>query len=337
MNGHKRDDSTYGYSGSSNHNFTDFYLCSERKYWVHYLGEDNNTWSEEFTACQPVGKNIYIDGIAVSGGEGNSARVNLNWETPSIKKYDIYDPNGYSGTLGKPMQGFYIFGNEYYRSGYGLSGSSAENEVAKRISYNLSKNNYSFNYENETQIFNNTKIKMTILLLNVSNVNYDGKIILNIGKNKVINSNYMHFVNKNLINLINEMIDSDFKTIRNSFEELFYNNMNHGNIAVNFNWLQNKIEIDVGSKIMKDHYAYRGGVKINIYLNDEDLELLLMVKNLCEAMLSYSGKKIPYSITELLSDFNSFKKAHEIMNFLGIYSNIAEAAILFKIMSDYIN
>ena len=112
--------------------------------------------------------------------------------------------------------------------------------------------------------------------------------------------------------------------------------MKNGNIAINFKWLHNKIEIDVGSKILNNHYSYRGGFRINLYLNDEDSELLTKVKNICKAILSYSGKKIPDSITELLSNFDSFKKAHEIMNFLGIYSNIAETAILFKIMSDYL-
>ena len=336
VNGHKRDASSNGFAGSTNNPFTDFYLCSERKYRAHFYGDDKNIWSEEFTACQPVGNGRYLDGIAISGGKGNCARVDFDWEDPIIRKYDIFNSNGYSGTLGIPIQCILIFGDEYYRSGYKLDNSSAENEVAKRISYNLFKTNHSFSYKNETEIFNNRKINFTILLLNVSIVNYDGKIILKIGDNKIINSNYKHFVNKNLINLINEILEYDFNKIKGSFEKLFYKNMKNGNIAINFKWLQNKIEIDIGSKILNNHYSYRGGFRINLYLNDEDSELLIKVKNLCKAMLSYSGKKIPDSITELLSNFDSFQKAHEIMNFLGIYSNIAETAILFKIMSDYL-
>ena len=52
VNGHLIDDSNYGFAGSFGHLFTDFYLCSDRKYRVHYL---NDKWSEEFTACQPAG------------------------------------------------------------------------------------------------------------------------------------------------------------------------------------------------------------------------------------------------------------------------------------------
>ena len=338
VNGHSKDDSDYGYAGSANNPFTDFYLCSERKYRAHFLDDDNDTWSEEFTACQPVGNGRYIDGIAINGGKGTSARVNLIWESPPKKEYDIFHPSGYSGTLGFPIQGLYTFGDENYRSGYKLHSSSAENEVAKRVIYNLFKTNYIFNfdYENETEIFNNSKINITILLLNSSKIKFRGKVMIKINNNKVIDSNYKHLVNKNLIKLINEKIGSDFNTIKNTFEELFFNNLKNGDISINFNWLQNKIEIDVGSKIKYDYYAYRGGFRINIYLSDEDLYLLSKVKEIIKGMLSYSGMKIPDSIKELLSNFNSFKKADEIMNFLGIYSYIPEAAIIFKIISDFL-
>jgi hypothetical protein len=123
VNGHSKDDSDYGYAGSANNPFTDFYLCSERKYRAHFLDDDNDTWSEEFTACQPVGNGRYIDGIAINGGKGTSARVNLIWESPPKKEYDIFHPSGYSGTLGFPIQGLYTFGDENYRSGYKLHSS----------------------------------------------------------------------------------------------------------------------------------------------------------------------------------------------------------------------
>ena len=41
VNGHSKDDSDYGYAGSANNPFTDFYLCSERKYRAHFLDDDN--------------------------------------------------------------------------------------------------------------------------------------------------------------------------------------------------------------------------------------------------------------------------------------------------------
>ncbi len=335
INGHRKDASRNGYAGSASNNFTDFYLCSERKYRVHYLYDDNDTWTGEFTACQPVGVGRYIDGIVIDGGKKSSARVNWDWEIPEKTGYDIHNPNEYSGKLGFPIQGFYTYGNEYYRSGYNLGNSSNEREVAKRVIYDIFEKNYTLNYENETEIINDSKIKITILLLNSSEINYKGKIMIKINDGKIVNSNYKHFINNNLIKNINEIIGNDFNKIKKSFENIFLKNMNNSNIAINFNWLENKIEIDVASKIRGDFYAYRGGFRINIYLNDKDFELLLIVKKMCKYMLSYSGKIIDNSIKALLSDFDSFKKTEKIMNYLENYSNIAETVLFFKIISGF--
>ena len=336
VNGHRKDASESGYAGSLNNPFTDFYLCSERKYRVHFLDDDNDTWTEEFTACQPVGVGRYIDGITISGGNRSSARVKDEWEWPDKTGYDIYNSSLYSGILGIPIRGFYTYGDEYYRSGIYLGNSSNEKEVAKRVIYNIFQKNYTFNYENETKVFKDSKTNITILLLNTSKINFEGKIMVKIDNGKISNSNYKHFINNNLIKHINEIIGTDFNIIKKSFENLFIKSMNNSNIAVNFNWLEKKIEIDVASKIIGDHYAYRGGFRINIYLNDEDFELLLIVKKMCKFMLSYSGKKIDNSIMTLLSDFDSFKKTNEIMNYLENYSKIAETAIFFKIISGFI-
>ena len=108
--------------------------------------------------------------------------------------------------------------------------------------------------------------------------------------------------------------------------------MANRNIAINFIWSQQKIEIDASTKILDKHYSYRGGFRINIYLN-ENSELLSKIKIICEIFLKYSGKKSILSIKELLSDFNSYDKLDIIMNELGIYSYMAEGVILLKILS----
>ena len=41
VKGHDRTDHNFGYAGSSNTRVHDFYLCSDRKYRVHYL---NDKW-----------------------------------------------------------------------------------------------------------------------------------------------------------------------------------------------------------------------------------------------------------------------------------------------------
>ena len=99
LKGHHIDDSTYGFSGSYGYPFTDFYLCSERKYRIHYLNDEDNNWSQEFTACQPVGNcKQYIDGIAISGGKRYCARANnISYELWQKEKteYNISNNDGF--------------------------------------------------------------------------------------------------------------------------------------------------------------------------------------------------------------------------------------------------
>ena len=45
--------------------------------------------------------------------------------------------------------------------------------------------------------------------------------------------------------------------------------MVNGDVTVKIFWLEKKIEINVGSKITKDHWTYRGGVKYTIFMKDE--------------------------------------------------------------------
>ena len=112
--------------------------------------------------------------------------------------------------------------------------------------------------------------------------------------------------------------------------------MGNGTIIINFNWLQKKIGIDVAIKVDSNHYGYRGGYRINIYLSNEDSELLLKVKNVCKIFLKISGKKIPSSIKEILLNFDNFENVNSIMNFLDTYSSKAEEVILLLILSPFI-
>ena len=116
---------------------------------------------------------------------------------------------------------------------------------------------------------------------------------------------------------------------------MFYRTIDHGNLAINFIWSKRKIEIDASTKITRNNYSYRGGFRINIYLNDNS-ELLSKIKIICEIFLKYSGKKSILSIKNLLSDFNSYEKLDIIMNELGIYSNMVEGLIFFVVLEEFI-
>ena len=112
--------------------------------------------------------------------------------------------------------------------------------------------------------------------------------------------------------------------------------MHNGNIAMNFNWTQKTIEIDLGSKIMPDYYSYRGGFRISIYLKKEDF-ILSKIKTIFIILFKNFGKKISPNCKEQLLNFNSIKNIDDIITHLDIYSNIAEEVIFFTILSDVLN
>ena len=335
INGHEIDDSYYGFAGSFPNKINDFYLCSDRKYRVHFL---NSTWSEEFTACQPVGNcNQYIDGIAISGDKYYCARMSpyepRDWLN-ATKEYNISN-NGYTGILGYPINGIFIFGDDYYAAGYKFSNCSNEKEVAKKIIQKMFGKNLSVIYYNETEIYNNNKILTTIQLLNINEINFKGSITIKFENNTIIVEDWGGLIGNNIKKLLEKTFNFKIDDIKSKIIAFFSQNLSHGNVVITFNWLKKKIEIDVSTKIKHDHYGYRGGFRINIYLdneNNENPDLLIKIKTICEYFLKYSGKNI-ISIKKLLSDCNSFERLNIIMNELGIYSTMVEEVLLLLILS----
>ena len=336
VKGHSMTDYDDGYAGSFPHKTNDFYLCSERYYRVHYSGDDNFTWSEEFSACQPAGICRKIDGLAISGGRPYTCRVSDDWPDIFTFDYNIYNSSGYAGKIGGDIYGILVYGNEYYRSSDTHNNylCSYEGEVAQRVIYNLFTNNLTFNYDNETKIEvkNNENINVSVILLKPYKIKMKGNISIKILKSKVEKNKYRGIITENYINIINEIIDIDFNKVKTFFEESFTKGMYNGDIEIGFDWINKTILIEVGSKLDNEHFSYRGGFRINIYLN-EDSELFNKIKNICKLILRYSGKRIPANIKDLLSKFDSFEKVEEVLNYLDEYSNIAEEIIFFSILS----
>ena len=339
IKGHNIGDYDFGYAGSYPREDNDFYLCSERKYRVHYFGDDDKTWSEEFSACQPAGKCRLIDGLAISGGKPYACRIEDTWPNEFTWGYDIYNSSGgYAGKIGRTVRCVLIYGNEIYRVSDNHENylCSYEQAVANRIVYNLFGNNLTYNYENETQIEikRNKNINVTVQLLKRNNINLKGKITIKIEKSLITKNNYKDLITKNYINIISNIIGFDFNNLKTFFEEQFKEGMSHGDIAINFDWIEKRIIIEVGSKITFAHYGYRGGFRINIYLNEQDLELLQKIKNIFKFFLRYLGKRITPELRDILSNFQSFKNVNSLINYLNNPSHIVEEVILFTIFEE---
>ena len=332
LNGYDIYEHNNGYSGIYGLPFTDFYLCSERKYRVHYSSDDPLTWSQEFTACQPAGIGRFIDAITVSGGLKYRGRaIDTHW-LGEMTGYNISDLfYGYSGTLKTPICSFLVEGGDYYRSGHNFTyGSSDEHSVAKKVIQNLFLEDKSpYNYDVETLIFQDSTSNIKLLLLNTSKINFDGDILIQVENDIIIDSNYNRLISDKLKSHLNKVIDFDYDKIRNFIEEKFSTGLRNGTISITFNWSQKLVEIDIASKIQAIHYSYRGGFRINIRLNDVNL-LLPKIQKILIVLYKYKGGKIP---EELISEFNSFEKIEDIINDLDTDAIIAEEIILFQILS----
>ena len=337
ISGHDPNDAQNGRLHVWHNYFTDFYLCSERKYKVHYLKE--KVWSKEFTACQPAGKGIFLDAISISGELNYSVKFDDAWQKEK-NKYDINNSDGYAGKFGKEIDGFYTYGDELYNAAFNLGSSTNENEVAKRIIQNLFFiDDYSFNYDSETEIEleDNTNIRITVLLLDSSKIKLKGNLILKIEKGDKLYTNYKGLRTDNLNKHLNKTTKLNMYYI-DLIEKFFEKNikdtgLRYGIISINFEWSLNVIEIYINSKLYDEFYAFRGVARINIYLKDEDLYLLSLVGAICKSLLKYYGKKIPKDIKELLSNLDSFKKVEPILNLIDSYSIVTEEIIFYAILS----
>ena len=332
VNGSDINNNITGYAESENIPICDFYLCSERKYRVHFL---TGYWSNEFTACQPAGDDSHIDGIAIDGGLEYGGKILNDWLN-NATGYNISDKNnGYVGIIGKPLYIVFISGDEYYRIANYTYDSSNEKYVALRVIKNLFDKKYDVKKNESTYNFKNIDIKIN--LLNTKNIKYAGKITMKIENDTIIYKSYSNSISNSLNKILKEAINLDIKDIESIFEKrLTINGMHNGNIAMNFNWTQKTIEIDLGSKIMPDYYSYRGGFRISIYLKKEDF-ILSKIKTIFIILFKNFGKKISPNCKEQLLNFNSIKNIDDIITHLDIYSNIAEEVIFFTILSYVLN
>ena len=352
VNGHNISDYENGYSGGTTYDpFSDFYLCSERKYRVHFKNSDKNNWSKEFSACQPVGNGSEIDAIAISGGllYGGYTKYgkNGNW-SKNVTKYDIYDDeNGYVGNIGIGLNGIYIYGDEYYRNAFLLTDCTNEKNVSYRIINNFfGVEYYNFTHESETEVSlkEETKIKMTVKLLYPYQLSFKGKIIFKSKDYNITSDNGKNIISNKLKMLLKNIIDFDFDKIEEIIKKGFsYRFMIFGDTFFNFKWRENLIEIEAAAKIdevktttiKRDYHGYRGGFIINIILDDENTSLLSKITKICRIIVRYSGIKIHSSVKKLLSsDFKSFKNVGEVLDSIGHFSIIAEKIIFLEIFSE---
>ena len=328
--GYSTNDPKNGYAGSGGKAITAFYLCGGRRYRVHYLGDNKDSWTGEYYGCdEPVGIGRKIDAIAISGGYNYRIRYfKGNWEKP-VNGYNIYDSrNGYAGTLGKPIDAIMVDGGNIYRVAYGDESSNVE-QVSKRVTKNLFGISLNYNFNYETTIIDNNVAKVTVILTHRFSRSGNGII------NLVVNDGSISDINIgkiDLINKINEILGGKLNLAKMNIKKSFSNGMNNGEIQINTYWFEKRIEFIAGSKITHDYYSFRGGYKINIYLKDNNNDIgnnafkafnyIPVIKNTINGLKELFKKSIYNTIGLLIKMFPQLVMTIEYVGFMIVISSI---------------
>ena len=106
-------------------------------------------------------------------------------------------------------------------------------------------------------------------------------------------------------------------------------------MAINFYWSENRIEIDIASKITPKHFCYRGGFRVKIYLNENFYDFQV-IKEICKIFLKFYGNIDEISIKKIISNMKDFKSVESLVNKFEKYSTILEEVIFFKIIEPLI-
>jgi hypothetical protein len=312
VNGANINEGKNGYAGSKGKSITSFYLCGERHYRVHYLNDDKYTWDVERWACDPTEVSRKIDAIAINGGKGYRVRLTNGKWLPMVYGFDINDSNkGYAGILGKEIDAILIEGGEYYRVAYGETPLNVEQ--SQNVLKNLFGFSYKLSYDKETEIINNSKIRVVAKLLHNWEINYDGLIKFNIVNNELKNANFGGKIDVDLNKMLQSDIDINVIDIKTTISKAYEKGMGNGYTTMTFHWLQSKVDIDSGTKINNEHSNFRQGFRITIYFLD-DHDNLKKIKKSVNVFLKEIEMIIKSIIDSILSAFSSITQVPAIMD-----------------------
>jgi len=330
-----RDDET-GFSGSNHVPCIDFYLCGKRNYTVHYLGDDPNKWSKIFSNCDPVGTGRKIDGICIYGEKSYKGLLldSIHW-MPVKKGCNISDVNKYVGELGTPLACIAINGKDEYRMAYvdnmdSLNSSNPKNlsdRIIETFFGNKVKNDSDYDREYELDLSVDTKninkinyFNATIQLLKTEELNLLGdEIKFAIYNEKYIFNNWDgKELNKLMIRKLKDIIKFDFYEELKNFENKIQRDTMRGLFIIHPYYEENRIQMDIASKIIEDVDGFRGGIRLNLILKDSD-KLIDLIKKVLKFISGYINKQKREEVLNKLKEFKEIKELKGIIELIFPY------------------
>ena len=336
ITGYNTLDHNHGYAGVSRAACIDFYLCGKRNYTIHYKDDPPDIWSKNFSNCEPVGVGREIDGICVYGNKSYKGRLHEGYQWMPVKKgCNTSDVNKYVGELGTSLACIAINGKEMYRIGYldnldNIKSSNPKNlsdRIIESFFGNKVKNYSDYNREYELDLsvdINNTNkinyYNATIQLLKNENLNLNGDEI----KFAIFNESILYSpwndkeINKIMIKKLKDIINFDFYEEIQNFEKIIQKVTMRGLFVIHSYYEENRIQMDIASKIVEDFEGFRGGIRLNLILKNSE-KLLELIKK----------------IIKLFSGYINIEKRKEVLNKLKEFKEIKELKGIIELISPY--
>ena len=331
VKGYDKNDHNYGYAGASQRACIDFYLCGKRNYTVHYKDDPPDIWSKNFSNCEPVGVGREIDGICVYGGKSYKGRLHEGYQWMPVKKgCNTSDVNKYVGELGTSLACIAINGKEMYRIGYldnldNIKSSNPKNlsdRIIETFFGNKVKNysDYDREYELDLSVDINNTNKMkyfnaTIQLLKNENLNINGDEI----KFAIFNESILYSpwndkeINKIMIKKLKDIINFDFYEEIQNFEKIIQKITMRGLFVIHSYYKENRIQMDIASKIVEDFEGFRGGIRLNLILKDSE-KLLEIIKKIIRLFSGYINKGKRNKVLNKLKEFKEIRELKGKLN-----------------------
>lgn len=280
------------YAGKKGITITHFYLCGNRRYWVHYKGQN---WSYlTYVGCRPAGNGSPIDGICIEGGM--KYRVQLKsgkWtnEVTRCNTIDDSDPTAFAGVLGEEISAIAISGGDKYSVAEGGDSSEFE-ECAKRVFKNLFGYNIKFEKYSEKKTFRAGLNIVNIQLIQTYEFIKDGQITFDIENGVVKGFKWNKKIERNEMKSSMKEI-SGFTPIelKATIEAAYKNGMHNGKVSITFDFIQRQLIIDAISKINAERFIFSGGFRITISLHDNNNDKFMALLSKYPALYTSEEKK----------------------------------------------
>ena len=136
-----------------------------------------------------------------------------------------------------------------------------------------------------------------------------------------------NYMTKKLYKLINFDINEERKNFENKTAEEILD----GLLTIHSNYNSKKIQIDLGSKIIDKFYGFRGGIKLNLVLNNSE-KLIEIIKEVVQLLSEYINSNNRNAVLEKLKIFTSIEQLEEISKLIEPYDIILAQIILFYLL-----